>query len=142
MSRFRTMRPRMSAPPPDDYIKVAEFRASLQHFLRENDRIARRHGLTAQRYLLLLMIKGAPGGTGRSTVTELSRRLQLAQHTVTDQVARGVRAGLIRRSASADDRRVIQLSLSPKGERSLARSFSDLHTERHALLAVLSRIGI
>jgi DNA-binding MarR family transcriptional regulator len=132
----------MSAPPPDDYIKVAEFRASLQHFLRENDRIARRHGLTAQRYLLLLMIKGAPDGTGRSTVTELSRRLQLAQHTVTDQVARGVRAGLIRRSASAEDRRVIQLSLSPKGERSLARSFIDLHTERHALLAVLTRIGI
>lgn len=131
----------MSAPPLDDYIKVAEFRASLQHFLRENDRIARRHGLTAQRYLLLLMIKGAPNGTGRASVTELSRRLQLAQHTVTDQVSRGVRAGLIRRSSSTEDRRVIQLTLSPKGERSLARSFIDLQTERHALLAVLARIG-
>jgi len=135
------MRPRMSAPPADDYVKVAEFRASLQHFLRENDRIARRHGLTAQRYLLLLMIKGAPDGTGRSTVTELSRRLELAQHTVTDQVSRAVRAGLVRRSPSTDDGRVIQLSLSAKGEKSLARSFTDLQTERHALLAVLTRMG-
>jgi DNA-binding MarR family transcriptional regulator len=130
----------MSDLLPDDVIRVAYFRASLQRFLKENDRIARRHGLTPQRYLLLLMIKGAPDGSQRSTVTDLSHRLRLAQHTVTEQVARAVRAGLIQRTKSTQDGRVIQLSLSAKGQRRFARSFVDLQTERQALLAVLARI--
>ena len=38
---------------------VAEFRAALRGFLRTSERNARAAGLTPQRYLLLLMIKGA-----------------------------------------------------------------------------------
>ena len=58
-----------------DFINVAEFRAAFEHHLREGRRIAARYGLPPQRYALLLMIKGAPDGSERSTVTELSRRL-------------------------------------------------------------------
>jgi len=82
------------------------------------------------------MIKGAPDRTERSTVTDLSRRLHLAQHTVTELVGRTVKAGLIRRTASARDRRVVYLTLTRKGERKLAMSFTDLEDERRELIAV------
>ncbi|MDX6469966.1 MAG: hypothetical protein QOF75_1769, partial [Gaiellaceae bacterium] len=46
----------------EDVVAVAEFRTALRRFLRRSERIARQSGLTPQRYLLLLMIKGAAGG--------------------------------------------------------------------------------
>jgi len=116
-----------------DVVTVADFRSALRKFLRRSELIADACGLTPQRYLLLLMIKGAPDGSGRSTVTELADRLQLAQSTVTELVARSVDAGLIAREGSASDGRVTYLQLTDEGERRLACSFSGLETERDAL---------
>ena len=45
-----------------DVITVAEFRAALRKFLRRSELVADSCGLTPQRYLLLLMIKGASDG--------------------------------------------------------------------------------
>src|SRR5881409_787690 len=103
----------MSAPPSaDDVARVAEFRAALRRFLRTTERNARSAGLTPQRYLLLLMIKGAADGSQRSTVTELAERLQLAQSTVTELVSRAEENGLIERERSASDGRIAYLRLS------------------------------
>lgn len=124
-----------------DVIRVAELRGAIRHFLRENERIARRHGLTPQRYLLLLMIKGVPDGSECTTVTELTTRMQLGQSSVTELVNRAVLAGLVRRTPSAEDRRVAQLRLTAQGERRLASSFSDLQSERGALQAAVARLG-
>src|SRR5213082_3849076 len=88
-----------------DIIAVAEFRSALRHFLRRSEKIARRSGLTPQRYTLLMMIKGAPDGREQSTVTELAERLQLAQSTVTELVRRAEEAGLVARTQSSDDAR-------------------------------------
>jgi DNA-binding MarR family transcriptional regulator len=129
----------MTAPTVNQFIDVAEFRAALQHFQRESQRITGLHGLTPQRYLLLLMIQGAPDRTERSTVTQLSQRLQLAQHTVTELVARSVRAGLIRRTVSVQDRRVVHLSLTATGKHRLVGTFNALVKERHALMALLAK---
>src|SRR6201987_5141837 len=93
-------------PTIQDVIAVAEFRSALRHFLRRSERIARASGLTPQRYLLLLMIKGAPDGGEQSTVTELAERLQLAQSTVTELVSRAEEAGLVSREQSHTDARV------------------------------------
>jgi DNA-binding MarR family transcriptional regulator len=116
---------------------AAAFRAALRRFERDSEQIARAHDLTPQRYLLLLLIKGAPDGSERSTVGELSGRLQLAQHTVTELVGRAEAAGLIRRERSSRDRRVVHLLLTREGEERLARSFIDHQTERRTLLAAL-----
>jgi DNA-binding MarR family transcriptional regulator len=121
------------APSVDDFVAVAEFRAALRRFLRRTERIARGSGLTPQRYLLLLMIKGAPDGSQRSTVTELSERLQLAQSTVTELVRRAEVAGLLERSTSNTDARVAHLRLTAEGERRLTRSLTGLETERQQL---------
>lgn len=114
-------------------IAVAEFRAALRHFLRRSERVARGSGLTPQRYLLLLMIKGARDGSERSTVTELADRLQLAQSTVTELVSRAEEAGLLERERSPTDARVAHLRLTREGESRLARSFTELATERAQL---------
>jgi DNA-binding MarR family transcriptional regulator len=124
----------MSEPATvEDAIAVAEFRAALRRFLRRSERIARQSGLTPQRYLLLLMIKGAPSGDAQSTVTELAERLQLAQSTVTELVRRAEEAGLVTREQSQRDARVAHLRLTQEGERRLQRSFTMLETERRQL---------
>jgi DNA-binding MarR family transcriptional regulator len=123
--------------PIDEYVRVAEFRSALRRFLGGTERVARSFGLTPQRYLLLLMIKGAPDGSEFSTVTELSERLQLAQSTVTELVARAEDAGLITRRPSRDDGRVALLRLTDEGERRLELAFTGLETERQQLLASL-----
>jgi DNA-binding MarR family transcriptional regulator len=117
----------------EDVAPVAEFRAALRRFLRKSERIARSSGLTPQRHLLLLMIKGAPNGSQRSTVTELSDRLQLAQSTVTELVRRAEAAGLIEREPSQADGRVAHLRLSAEGERRFADSFTSHESERQEL---------
>jgi DNA-binding MarR family transcriptional regulator len=114
-------------------IRIAAFRAAIRSFLRTSEHLAREHGLTPRRYLLLLMIKGAPDGSEQSTVTELSERLQLAQSTVTELVGRAERAGLIQRERSEKDLRVAHLRLSPEGERRLAQSVRGLDEQRHEL---------
>ena len=83
-----------------DYQRAAALRAAVRQFLRRGEHVARAAGLTPQRHALLLMIKGAPDGSERATVTELSERLQLAQNTVTDLVARSEAAGLLEREPS------------------------------------------
>jgi DNA-binding MarR family transcriptional regulator len=123
----------ITAVDVSDVIAVAEFRAALRQFLRRSERVARRSGLTPQRYLLLLMIKGAPGGSEQSTVTQLSERLQLAQSTVTELVRRAEEAGLLVREQSPTDARVAHLRLSDEGEQRLTRSFTQLATERAQL---------
>lgn len=123
----------MEALPVEDVMAVAGFRASLRSFLRQSERVARQSGLTPQRYLLLLMIKGAPDGSAQSTVTDLSRRLQLAQSTVTELVSRAEESGLVERRQSGRDGRVAHLRLTEEGERRLAMSFTGLEVERAQL---------
>jgi DNA-binding MarR family transcriptional regulator len=117
----------------EDFVAVADFRTALRRFLRRSERIARTSGLTPQRYLLLLMIKGAAGGTEQTTVTELADRLQLAQSTVTELVRRAEEVGLVTREQSRHDARVAHLRLTPEGDRRLTVSFTELATEREQL---------
>jgi DNA-binding MarR family transcriptional regulator len=125
-----------------DAIAVAEFRAALRQFLRRTERVARQSGLTPQRYLLLLMVKGAPDGSEQSTVTELADRLQLAQSTVTELVRRAEEAGLVGREQSATDGRVAHLHLTEEGERRLMAAFTELDTERRQLREAFAHLEV
>lgn len=117
----------------EDVVAVAEFRTALRRFARRSERVARGYGLTPQRYLLLLMIKGAANGKEQSTVTELADRLQLAQSTVTELVRRAEEIGLVTREQSQEDARVAHLRLTAEGDRRLMQSFTELATERAQL---------
>jgi DNA-binding MarR family transcriptional regulator len=120
-----------------EFEQAAAFRASLRRFHRISEDAARRAGLTPRRHLLLLMIKGAPQGAERSTVSELCERMQLAQSTVTELVQRAEEAGLVRRAAARDDGRVAYLTLTADGEKRLAAVHEELRPEREALVRLL-----
>jgi DNA-binding MarR family transcriptional regulator len=126
--------------PTAEFAQVADFRAALRAFLRKAERNARMSGLTPQRYLLLLMIKGAPGGRETSTVTELAERLQLAQSTVTELVSRAEEIGLIEREQSDSDGRVTNLRLTDEGERRLMKAFTTNEQERQELRAAIAHL--
>jgi DNA-binding MarR family transcriptional regulator len=125
----------------DEFIAAADFRSALRSFQRLAEHAARRAGLTPQRHLLLLMIRGARDGSGSSTVTELSERLQLAQSTVTELVGRAEEAGLIEREVSPQDARVAHLRLTREGERRLSRIVEELSSERDDLQVAFEKIG-
>lgn len=130
----------MAAITTSDIVAVAQFRAALRQFLRRTERIARQSGLTPQRYLLLLMVKGASDGSEQSTVTELAERLQLAQSTVTELVSRAEETGLLARKQSATDARVAHLRLTDEGERRLTEAFTGLATERANLREAFAQL--
>ncbi len=117
---------------------VSQFWEGLRAFLRRSELVARQHGLTPQRQQLLVMIAGAEDG--RSTITELSERLHLAQNTVTEHVRRAEDAGLITRETSADDGRVVHLTLTPEGDRRMRATMADLRSDRVVLEAVLGAL--
>ena len=123
-----------------EFIALAGLRSALRVFMRQSEMLARSSGLTPQRHLLLLMIKGAPDGSERSTVTELSERLQLAQSTVTELVRRAEDAGLIEREPSESDGRVAYLRLTAEGERRLERVAEKLTVERARLEETIAGI--
>ena len=131
----------MSEPfSAEEVARVADFRAALRRFLRISERNARAAGLTPQRYLLLLMIKGAADHSEQSTVTQLAERLQLAQSTVTELVRRAEEIGLVERERSSVDGRIAHLRLTAEGERRLGKTFSSNATERQMLLDALDSI--
>jgi DNA-binding MarR family transcriptional regulator len=98
---------------------IAEFRAGLRTFLRQSEQASRRWGLTPQRYLLLLTVKGAPDGSERMSFTELAQRLKVSPNTVTELVTRAERARLVRRERAEHDQRVVYVRLTEEGERRL-----------------------
>ena len=126
------------APGPDEYQEAATLRAALRGFLRRGEQVARAHGLTPQRYLLMLMIHGAPDGSRQATLTDLADRLALAQSTVTELVDRAADAGLVARAGSATDGRVVYVRLTDEGVRRIAPVVRALRAERDALRAVLA----
>ena len=124
----------------EQFMNVAEFRASLRVFLRHNEQTCRRFGLTPQRYLLLLAVKGAPGGTERLSFSELADRLQLSRNTVTELCARAEEAGLLEREPSQQDQRVVYLRVSEEGERRLAAVVLESETFRDELVAAFDAL--
>ena len=117
----------------EDVVTVAEFRSALRKFLRRSELVADSCGLTPQRYLLLLMIKGAPDGSGRSTVTELRIGSSSRRAPSRSSSPGAWMPGLVEREGSASDGRVTYLRLTAEGERRLACSFTGLQAEREAL---------
>ena len=118
----------------EDVVTVAEFRSSLRKFLRRSELVADSCGLTPQRYLLLLAVKGAPDGSQTRTIGDVATDLQLAQSSATELVDRAEASGLVVRMASPHDGRVVRIRLSPTGEERLARAFAALSRDRLQLL--------
>lgn len=132
------LRPDQAPESSPDARRAAAFRTALREFEARTSAVTRACGLTPQRYLLLLMVKGAPDGSEQVTITALTERLCMAQTTVSDLAGRAVEAGLLRRHADPGDARTTILRLTPEGERRLDRALRGLRNDRVALRAALS----
>jgi DNA-binding MarR family transcriptional regulator len=105
---------------PDHYQTLAALRHALRRFLLFSQEAARGAGIPPQQHQALLAIKGFPGREYVS-IGELAERLQLRHHSVVGLVDRLVRRGLVRRKASATDRRRVEVRLAARGEKLIQR---------------------
>lgn len=117
----------------DDYERLSEFRHRLRKFQRASELACRAHGLTPLQYQLLLHVAGFAGRSW-ATISELAERLQSHHHGVVALVDRCAALELLERRASADDGRVVQIHLLPKGEKLLAEVAKLHRDELHRLL--------
>jgi DNA-binding MarR family transcriptional regulator len=137
MSEKREMN--RSVPSAAQYEQAGELRRALQEFIRQTELVTRKHGLTTERYQLLLFIKLAARDDGGATVGELTNALHLANSTVTQLVRRAENLKLIRRELSDRDARIRYLKLTDEGERRLAAAVLELGQERARLITLLAQ---
>ncbi len=128
-------------PSAADLTSAAEFRFALRRFLARSDRIVRSAGLTPRRYLLLLALESIEAQGRSVTPGELAGTLGLAQSTVTGLLDRAEQAGLVKRSASVEDGRVVRVQATRAGKRSFATAFAEHEGERQHLARVLRKLG-
>lgn len=124
-----------------DYVSIARFRSALRAFDSAAEEAARGAGLTPQRYLLLLMVKGAPDGDERATINDLAERLKVEPHTVTGAAGRAEKAGLVVREQCDQDRRRTWIRLTAEGEHRLAEAVGALQAQRETLLAAIEDVA-
>lgn len=106
---------------------LAQFRYNLRRFLRFSEKAARSCGVTPQQHQLLLGIAGF-SARGTATISELAEFLQERNNSVVGLVQRAAESGLVTRQPGALDRRQVVVSLTPRGERILAK-LSRLHQD-------------
>jgi DNA-binding MarR family transcriptional regulator len=127
--------------PHERLVQIAEFRAAMRLFDRHVERTARRHGLTPQRFLLLLQIEGTRHGSERPGVGEIAQRLQLSPNGVTELIDRAEAAGLVVREASAGDARVVHLHVTDEGRRRLEGALLEADAYREELRLAFDRLA-
>jgi DNA-binding MarR family transcriptional regulator len=99
--------------------RLAQFRYALRKFLHFSEDAARSCGITPQQHQLMLGVAGFTG-RGSATISELAEFLQERNHSVVELTERAVRKGIVTRTQDAEDRRVVNVSLTRRGEGLLA----------------------
>lgn len=122
-------------PLPDAaYVRLLALRSGLRHFEAWSAQQARAAGLTPAQHQLLLAIRGH-GDPDGPTIGEVADYLLLRHHSAVGLVDRAEAAGLVRRTRSADDHRIVRLHLTEDGAARL-EALSELHLEELERLAL------
>lgn len=116
------------------YARLLTLRTGLRHFEAWSGRQARSAGLTPAQHQLLLAIRGHADPEG-PTVGEVADYLLLRHHSAVGLVDRAEAAGLVQRTRSHDDHRVVRLGLTDRGASRL-ETLSALHLEELHRLAL------
>jgi DNA-binding MarR family transcriptional regulator len=86
---------------------------------RELDLVLQPHGITTTQYNVLRILRGA--GADGATCSAISDRLLAFDPDVTRLLDRIEKAGLVQRTRSVTDRRVVLTTITPRGLELLAR---------------------
>jgi len=103
-----------------DYAQLASFRHVLRGFLRFSEDAAANVGLTSQHYQAMLILRGWPQDQPVS-INDLAQQLLIKHNSAVGLVDRLVDEGLIVREPSTIDRRKVELRMSSRGRRVLAK---------------------
>jgi DNA-binding MarR family transcriptional regulator len=126
-----------------EYQALAEFRYLLASFLRRRRHAAVEAGLEPQQYELLLTVRGLPKDK-KPSIKQVAEQLKLQHHSAVELTTRLAKRGLVRRERSKEDRRLVLLSLTKKGEHAVGRvvqySLEQLQDEGPELLKALGRL--
>lgn len=120
-----------------DYRRLLDFRTALRRFVRWSEGEAEAAGITASQHQLLLSVRGHADRRG-PTIGDVADHLLLRHHSAVELVDRAEAAGLLKRVADRDDRRVVRLRLTPGAKRLLAR-LASRHLEELRRLAPMVR---
>jgi DNA-binding MarR family transcriptional regulator len=120
-------------PPRVNYTALAQFRYEIRRFLRVSEEAARRAGLEAQQYQLLLALKGARRGVA-PTIRWLAEQMQIQHHSAVGLVDRLVDRRMVRRYRDPSDQRRALVSLTGPGE-DVLRDLAKFHQEELRLRA-------
>ena len=103
----------------EDYERLLEFRTGLRTFLAWSKRRAAAAGLAPSQHQLLLAIRGHAGHRMGPTIGDVAGYLLVKPHSAAELASRAEKAGLIERRSDRDDRRVVRLRLTSRGQRKL-----------------------
>ena len=98
----------------------------------------RDHELTDVQFNVLSLLKHQSNDEGGLTQIELSRMLLVNRANITSILDRMEKAGLIRRTPAANDRRYNLVKLTPRGRHCLEAAEKDYMTAVHGVMSVLN----
>ncbi len=104
----------------NDYTRLAAFRHALRAFMRFSDAAAAEIGLSGHHYQAMLILRGLPSDQ-RVTINDLAQQLFIKHNSAVGLVDRLVEEGLMVRHPSTTDRRKVELQLTARGRRVLAK---------------------
>ncbi|MBX3485473.1 MarR family transcriptional regulator [Phenylobacterium sp.] len=119
MTSAKRAAPKKTRLTAADYETLASFRHGVRRYLAFAEANARSVGLTSQQHQALLAIK-VRTATRPMSVGDLAAELLLKHHSTVELVGRLEKAGFARRLVDDEDRRKVQVSLTPAGEEVLA----------------------
>ena len=120
-----------------DYRRLLQFRTGLRRFLHWSAQEAESAGLTPAQHQLLLAIRGHDDSRG-PTIGDVASYLFLRHHSAVGLVDRAENGGFVERIEDQDDRRVVRLRLTEKGQAILV-ALSRVHLEELKRLAPETR---
>ncbi len=103
-----------------DYRALGQFRFQIRRFLHFSEAAARAEGLEPQQHQMLLAIR-AWDGSHEPTISDLAEHLFLKHHSAVGLIDRLAERGLAERVRVSEDRRQVQVRLTPEGVEKLRR---------------------
>jgi DNA-binding MarR family transcriptional regulator len=107
----------------------------LRAFDRWSERLSEEAGLTHAQHQLLVAIRGHRGAEGPA-ISDVARYLMVRHHSAIGLINRAEAAGLVKRQADKQDRRVVRLALTRSGF-DRVEALASLHLEELRRLAPL-----
>lgn len=108
-----------------DYVALARFRRAVRAFLSFSESAAREWGLTPQQHQAILAIRGFASDSEMG-VGDLAEHLMIQHNSAVELVNRLQDSELVVRSIKADDRRRVNIRLTPKAH-ALLEDLSSAH---------------